>query len=309
MKRFSFCAFVAAGVLALVPQAWGKQESYLTDADAFVWSDSWGPPGNWDVNTGTDTLLGVMMGDNTFKTYLHFNLAPLDARLKVVSATLKLDYAYGDTGGFINIYSIMDETKDWNLATLGETAITYRNAPQNDLSGDPEHPTYTEFLEMGTDPSSVTRRLGTVANVAISQDVAALVRWLRGYNAGFSTFSDTDDKVTFALAETLVYPYANYYSKEYTPTDGSDAPRIDVAAFLEGDSNMDDSVNFTDYQILERNFGLTGSWAEGDCNFDGAVNFTDYQALERDFGQSVPEPGGLALLALGGLAALRRRRS
>jgi hypothetical protein len=38
------------------------------------------------------------------------------------------------------------------------------------------------------------------------------------------------------------------------------------------------------------------------------VSFADYLALEANFGKSIPEPVTLSLLALGGLATVRRRK-
>jgi hypothetical protein len=57
--------------------------------------------------------------------------------------------------------------------------------------------------------------------------------------------------------------------------------------FYMGDANLDGQVDFTDYQILERNFGTTpgAEWDMGDFNGDRAVNFTDYLILERNFGK------------------------
>jgi MYXO-CTERM domain-containing protein len=79
---------------------------------------------------------------------------------------------------------------------------------------------------------------------------------------------------------------------------------------LPGDANTDATVAFADYQILEANFatGPGMTWSQGDFNGDGYVTFADYQQLEANFGHSAPEPAGLALLALGGLAMLRRRQ-
>jgi MYXO-CTERM domain-containing protein len=81
---------------------------------------------------------------------------------------------------------------------------------------------------------------------------------------------------------------------------------------IPGDADLDTVVDFDDYQTLERNFGTGTTWGQGDFNLDGNVDFSDYQILERNFGQQLldaaaPEPGGLALLLVGGLV-LRRRR-
>ncbi len=101
-----------------------------------------------------------------------------------------------------------------------------------------------------------------------------------------------------------------------SPADASDPAvaygQVDIGAIevalLPGDANMDRKVTFADYVILERNFGATNAtWAMGDFNGDGKVTFADYIMLETSFGKSVPEPMTLSLLAVGGLAMLKRR--
>jgi len=71
--------------------------------------------------------------------------------------------------------------------------------------------------------------------------------------------------------------------------------------------------------ILAANFGSNGqTLATGDITGDGLVNGQDLAILAANFGagaaalpgqgSAVPEPTSLALLGLGGLALLRRRR-
>jgi hypothetical protein len=93
------------------------------------------------------------------------------------------------------------------------------------------------------------------------------------------------------------------------------------------DFNGDGVVDATDLAIWSANKGLlTGaSVLQGDANMDGAVDATDYFIWLEEFtmgpgagggglgspSSNVPEPTGLALLAIGGLlaAAFGRRRS
>lgn len=107
-----------------------------------------------------------------------------------------------------------------------------------------------------------------------------------------------------------------------------------VRATLVGDADLDGAVNFFDLTALAAHYGealASTTWADGDFNYDGAVNFFDLTALASNYGlalpsgavpgasvefnqdlaaafASVPEPGGLGLVALWGAAALRRRR-
>jgi hypothetical protein len=56
-------------------------------------------------------------------------------------------------------------------------------------------------------------------------------------------------------------------------------------AVLPGDFNLDNIVNFDDYQVLFVNYntGPGNSFADGDADGDGYVNFDDFQALFVDY--------------------------
>ena len=101
---------------------------------------------------------------------------------------------------------------------------------------------------------------------------------------------------------------------------------------LDGDANLNGAVDFNDFLILQNNFGLAGTkFTQGNFNFDGATDFNDFLVLQNNFGQSVtgqpvaftsqqvaamtawaqsvPEPTSLAVIGIGAVATLRRRRS
>jgi len=80
-----------------------------------------------------------------------------------------------------------------------------------------------------------------------------------------------------------------------------------------GDSNLDGVVNVQDLSILATNWsGSSVGWYQGDSNGDGVVNVQDLSILATNWGSgaggAVPEPGALALLAMGGVLLARRRR-
>lgn len=88
---------------------------------------------------------------------------------------------------------------------------------------------------------------------------------------------------------------------------------------LAGDSNLDFTVNITDFARLAANFNTPSLWYNGDFNYDGTTNITDFALLAANFnktlaadlpgglprGSAVPEPAALSVLL--GLAGLLNR--
>jgi hypothetical protein len=56
---------------------------------------------------------------------------------------------------------------------------------------------------------------------------------------------------------------------------------------LAGDDNLDGTVNFNDFSILQNNYGQAGGWTAGDFNYDGTVNFNDFSILQNNEGKSL----------------------
>ncbi len=77
-----------------------------------------------------------------------------------------------------------------------------------------------------------------------------------------------------------------------------------------GDFNLDGVVDLLDLGTFGDGYNALGSWATGDANGDGIVILNDLGLLgDSYFAQSapVPEPATMNLLALGGVALLKRR--
>ena len=77
-----------------------------------------------------------------------------------------------------------------------------------------------------------------------------------------------------------------------------------------GDTNLDSNVDFRDFLVLSRNFGMQGDWANGDFDATGEIDFADLLLLANGFAgsstvASVPEPEISICLVI--LACLRVR--
>ena len=85
---------------------------------------------------------------------------------------------------------------------------------------------------------------------------------------------------------------------------------------IPGDADSDGVLDFRDYLTIKLHLGAEGEagWPEGNFGFDSSVDRTDLMALVDNFDATGgaayrnPEPATLALLAVGALAALKRRR-
>jgi hypothetical protein len=103
-------------------------------------------------------------------------------------------------------------------------------------------------------------------------------------------------------------------------TDDTTIHKVTLVYTVDGDADLNGTVNCADLDILLSNFNQTGAtWAIGDFNYDGTVNGADLNILLSNFNQhfsssvtAVPEPGAFALLVAAGLglvAYIRRKRA
>jgi hypothetical protein len=56
---------------------------------------------------------------------------------------------------------------------------------------------------------------------------------------------------------------------------------------LTGDANLDGTVNFNDFSIVQNNYNQSSVWSGGDFNYDGITNFNDFSLLQNNYGQTL----------------------
>lgn len=80
---------------------------------------------------------------------------------------------------------------------------------------------------------------------------------------------------------------------------GFDSTAVLIAYTYTGDTNLDGTVNSSDFANLAANYGKTSAtWLQGDFNYDGTVNALDFNALATNYGVT-PLSSPIAASALG----------
>ena len=69
-----------------------------------------------------------------------------------------------------------------------------------------------------------------------------------------------------------------------------DDTSILVRYTLQGDADLNRTVDSTDFNILASHFGSTGLWSNGDFDYDTIVNLNDFNTLASRFGQILAAP-------------------
>jgi hypothetical protein len=272
--------------------------------------------GNFNASDVRYFADGLAMSSNTFNVATGTDGAPKGIDIYGGGADAVLDRAKG-------FYLVDDASSSGNF--FGTTLATGKAYAKGDSRGD------IAGSFVGTNKGGAP--IGADGTVD-AQDIDYLTA---NYRAAVTNNTNNDGD---AVAEWLVLDEAVWWdlsadmngdlTLDISTSNTSSDLRIlveDVLGTFFGDANLDGSVTGADLGLLDAGFGQAGGWVNGDFNGDGVVTGADLGLLDANFGLGpvtvsasevaaleafkaglVPEPGTLALLGLGGLGLLRRRR-
>jgi hypothetical protein len=159
--------------------------------------------------------------------------------------------------------------------------------------------------------------------------IASIEQWIKNGYEGLSSAAIISSAIAADdAASGLSYGIGYADSADPGNPAGLAPDTIEIMFTLLGDANLDGTVNSEDFTPFSTNLGENGSWDDGDFNYDGTVNTEDFTLFSQNLGQSaslaaeagvleeangginlanVPEPACAGLMAMTGLAVLRRR--
>lgn len=155
----------------------------------------------------------------------------------------------------------------------------------------------TEALEVGENATLDLAANAMIVDYAGASPVSSIgANLARGYAAGAWTgtglrssaaAADIDRRRTLGFGEAggvlgLTGSNTGSFMGETV-----DATSLLVRYTIHGDATLNGRTDFTDFLLVQSNFGKTGrTFAEGDFTYDGVTNFNDFLLLQSNFGRT-----------------------
>jgi MYXO-CTERM domain-containing protein len=241
--------------------------------------------GSGDGQGGTGTLAisgGQLTTTGALDIYTHGTLSQTAGSLTVMGGLTNNGTATF-SGGSTSLGSIA------GTGTLNIGTASSNNTVQLTAQSTPNSFTNTQVavtiaaggkLDITNNTLNIDYGSGTSPLAAVANAVA--------YGAGISSATNANGSI---ISSTAIAGPAGKYTIGYAShTENSNVPTGNVAIMytLAGDTNLDGTVNFNDFSILQNNYNKTGQdWSDGDFNHDGTVNFNDFSMLQNNYNQSV----------------------
>ena len=343
--RFSFAA--AGCVVWAATVASGQFQTSGSDflprvQDGTIVTDAHNDPGNFDVSNVrvSPYVFGLIDGDPYFTQDPGFN-APAGSMLPPGSYLqfniLSHLYYWGGTGKVALAAPPNGESLQYTFG-LNTRTITAGADAGSEFTGDSVVQNGFIIGTVNLDGSLHKHLNAFLLNKAGTADPNATPPPSNGVYFASIEVTNSDPSITKSAQHYLMYSNGMTTAQQVDAEEwlrDNYAPGTNlVFEPIPGDINLDGKVDFPDLVTLARNYGShNAAWSSGDLNGDGSVGFDDLVILARHYGMSaptaaqlaqldpaiaadvrrafadVPEPSCLAILAIGGTALLRRRRT
>ncbi len=232
-----------------------------------------------------------------------------------ISGTASLDGTLSITtlSGFaVGTYTLINCSGITGSLNLNFTSLPQIPLPSADRYASRHNYGYTYTLAPSADGQQLNLAVklkGDVlgAGVLCAADIDAIYQNLTQYPSGRSA----------ASWPWALQPYNPIYDVNHDGVVNQDDVTYELRTYFNtsyADATLDTYTDYADFQIVLDHWMQHGAWADGDFNGDGIVDYGDFQILLDYWNPSgwnpseIPEPASVSLLALGGLALLRRRK-
>ncbi|HQY88349.1 MAG TPA: matrixin family metalloprotease, partial [Tepidisphaeraceae bacterium] len=184
-------------------------------------------------------------------------------------------------GSSDTVSAVFETTQDIGVLVVGANGILQTSAGGN-VVVDVQGLTLNGRINLA-DNAFIRRDWGAAAQTYYTQRLTA------GYNGGawngaqasfYSSVADDDSNHGLGISNALEAGLNNVSGVALATTD------LVIRYTLYGDTNLNQTVNFTDLLRMSQNYNLAGGWSKGDFNYDGTVNFEDLLKVAQNYGQS-----------------------